>query len=49
MQLTTDVTAPPLSRTARLCPLFSSISSLYIPDRAWSEENPEGHEVPIPC
>lgn len=24
--------APPLSRTARLCPLFSSTSSLYIPE-----------------
>lgn len=46
-----DVTLPPLSRTARLCPLFSSISSLYIPE-LWmdlSVVTPEAHGAPIPC
>lgn len=45
------MTLPPLSRTARLCPLFSSISSLYIPE-LWmdlSGVTPEAHGAPIPC
>lgn len=45
------VTSPPLSRTARLCPLFSSISSLYIPE-PWTDRSggtAEEHEAPTAC
>lgn len=51
IHLDKDTTLPPRSLTARLCPLFSSISSLYIPElgMARSEETPEEHGAPIPC
>lgn len=45
------ITSPPLSRTARLCPLFSSISSLYIPE-PWTDRSggtAEEHEAPTAC
>lgn len=45
------ITSPPLSRTARLCPLFSSISSLYIPE-LWTDRSggtAEEHEAPTAC
>lgn len=44
--------APPLSRTARLCPLFSSTSSLYIPElSAGGSGGPpeEEEEAPRTC
>lgn len=48
--------APPLSRTARLCPLFSSTSSLYIPEllaggsgRPLEEEEEEEAAAPTTC
>lgn len=48
--------APPLSRTARLCPLFSSTSSLYISELLVGgsggppeEEEEEEEEAPTTC
>lgn len=45
------ITSPPLSRTARLCPLFSSISSLYIPEPCTDRSGgtAEEHEAPTAC
>lgn len=45
------MSVPPLSRTARLCPLFSSTSSLYIPEvgTARSDGPPEEQGAPRPC
>lgn len=49
--LNRDINPPPLSRTARLCPLFRSISNLYIPE-LWSDRSGgtvDEQETPTAC